>query len=300
MRPLARHLAACFALACAASVSPAIASTGHAVHAPAATDPLAALRYPITNDILPQLPGPDISVEVFKPVRPDPARLAIVQHGRNGKADAPHMMPLIRAYLDSGYTVVAPNAAYSHYNDSTGDGFGFTIDQHVADMRRAVRWARENAAMLGWDGKNFALAGHSMGGFAASFLAATRYADETVHVLTVAPFTSGTRQIEARRRAPHGLDNLRKELPHAAVEWPKHDIHQHVDKLTMPVSAIVGGRDTVTPATDVKAFFDDLPHPARFTIIPDEHHSLLGEGFYKTARQHIKFMDKQAAAKPAP
>lgn len=255
-------------------------------------------RYPINNRVRAALPGPEISVLVYRPARANTERLAVVMHGRNGRADAPHMKPVIAAYLARGYTVVAPDASFSNYNDSYGDGRGFTIGQHVADLNRTIAWARDNAAMLGWDGRRFALAGHSMGGFAVSYLAATRYAQDVVHVLAVAPFTSGERQMAAR--GPDGVRRLAMETPQAPQEWLRHDIHRHIDDLDMPVSAIVGGRDTVTPAADVRDYYRALPRPAYFTILPDQHHSLKGDQFFHTVLWQVRGMDRQAGVKRMP
>src|SRR5690606_30441403 len=104
--------------------------------------------------------------------------------------------------------------------------------------------------------------------------------------------TSGERQMEAR--GPEGRARLAQELPQAMEGWPRHDIHDYTDQLTMPVCAIVGDRDTVTPAHDVKDFFESVPQPGAFTIVPGQHHSMTGDEFYRTVRQDIERMEQMA------
>ena len=231
--------------------------------------------------------GPRISVEIFKPERSRSDLLTVLVHGRNGKADAPHMLPVAQAYNAADITVVSVDAANSQWNDSAGSAADFTMGQHVEDARRTITWAQANAQRLGWSGQRLALAGHSMGGYAVCYLAATAFNNRISHVLAVAPVVSGQRQIEVKARTPNGLESLRREVPQALDEWPKHDIAPYIDKLTMPVAVIVGQCDTVTLADDVAAFYRRLPNPAGLTIIDDGQHCLCEPAFDAALRQHI-------------
>ena len=236
--------------------------------------------------------GPLIHVGVFGPPRPT-GRLVFVAHGRNGKADAPHMTPVIRAYLGAGYTVVAPDCAHSCWNDSEGEAADFTMARHVADLRRSIEWATVHARTPGgaeelvWDGGRFALAGHSMGAYAACRLAATDYRDRTEHVLAVSPVVSGRRQIESRALQPGGLEDLRREVPGALEEWPRHDLFEIIHALEMPVGVIVGADDTVTRVSDVQDFCRHLPNPTGLNVVDHEHHCLLGPGFDRALAERL-------------
>ncbi|MCD8496732.1 MAG: alpha/beta hydrolase [Alphaproteobacteria bacterium] len=237
-----------------------------------------------------------MSVLVYKPAQSDSQKLAFVHHGRNGKADAPHMLPVIKAYLRQGYTVIAPNARYSAANDSAGEARDFTISAHTEDLARSIEWAKSNTEILGWDGISFALAGHSMGAYAATYLAATDYKDNTEHVLAISPFTSGERQIEARRSHPNGIEFLQRELPQAMAEWPTHDIFTVIDNLTMPVSVLVGEIDNITPSYFVADFYNRLPNPGTMEIVKGQHHCIINNDFSRVVENHLTGMNNIAVA----
>lgn len=219
-------------------------------------------------------------VHVYKPDGAcDGAKLAFVQHGRNGKAES--MEPVIKPYLEQGYIVVAPDARNSRWNDSAGQAEDFTIQAHIDDLRRTIEFAQENRDLIGWTSDEFALAGFSMGGFATSYLAATEFKDRVTHLMVTAPFTSGDHQLEARRDIPNGIENLKKEVPQAMDEWPTHNIFDHAHNLTMPVVVLVGEIDCVTPAKHVGQLAEAVRNNGslvHYEVLKGRHHYVHDNG----------------------
>lgn len=222
-------------------------------------------------------------------------RLAVTAHGRNGAARAPHMQKLIDAYRARGYVVVSPNCCASPWNDSAGNEGDFLLENHVRDVRRTVDWAIANASDTGWTGTHLALCGHSMGAYATARLAANEYAGRISHLLLVSPFTSGVRQIEAREKYhPDGIANLRRDVPRALDEWPRHDIFSVIDRLTLPVAVFAGGKDIVAPPENVGEFVARLPSPPLYRLLPDASHCLEGGDYQAELREAIDWLGVKA------
>jgi len=223
----------------------------------------------------PHAPDARMSVSVWVSAPSD--RLAVIAHGRNGAANAPHMMKLIDVYRARGYIVVSPDCCASAWNEAAGEERDFLLADHVRDVRRAIEWAEDNAATLGWSGEHLVLAGHSMGAYAVAHLAATDWHGRIGHLVLVSPFTSGTRQIEAREKYhPDGIANLRRDVPAALDEWPRHDIFTVIDKLTLPTAVIAGAKDIVAPPENVREFVERLPTAPAFLMLPEASHCLEG------------------------
>ena len=217
-----------------------------------------------------------MSLELWRTEVPS-GRLAVTAHGRNGAARAPHMQKLIDAYRARGYVIVSPNCCASAWNDSAGVEGDFLLENHVRDVRRTIDWVVANASAAGWNGTHLALCGHSMGAYAAARLAANEYAGRIAHLLLVSPFTSGVRQIEAREKYhPDGIANLRRDVPRALDEWPRHDVFQVIDRLTLPVAVFAGGKDIVAPPENVEEFVARLPSPPLYRLLPEASHCLEG------------------------
>ncbi|WP_237152632.1 alpha/beta fold hydrolase [Oryzibacter oryziterrae] len=223
-----------------------------------------------------------MSVEVFRQDEGARDKLALVVHGRNGLSHAPHMLKIIRPYVAQGYVVVAPNCTGSAWNDSAGEERDFLLASHTRDALRAADWALGHADEIGWTGDYFALAGHSMGGYSAARLAATDLRDRTRHLLLVSPFTSGARQLEARKaQGPEALAILAREVPRAIAEWPEHDIFPLATRLTLPVAVVAGVLDPVTPLANVREIAAVLPHLSELKILEQASHCLEG-GYYRS------------------
>ena len=242
----------------------------------------------------PDAPDARMGIDVWRTKAPSP-RLAITAHGRNGAAGAPHMQKLIDAYRARDYVVLSPDCCASAWNDSVGNEADFLLENHVRDVRRTIEWAIANAAALGWSGAHLALCGHSMGAYAAARLAANEYAGRVAHLLLVSPFTSGVRQIEAREKYhPDGIANLRRDVPRALDEWPRHDIFTMIDRLTMPVAVFAGAKDIVAPPENVAEFVERLPLPPIYRLLPEASHCLEGDDYQAELLDAIDRLDAAA------
>ena len=232
-----------------------------------------------------------MSIELWRTEAPS-GRLAVTAHGRNGAAQAPHMLKLVDAYRARGYVVVSPNCCASAWNDSAGSEADFLLENHVRDVLRTIDWTMSNAAAIGWSGGDLALCGHSMGAYAVARLAAHEYARHTSHLLLVSPFTSGVRQIEAREKYhPNGIANLKREVPRALDEWPRHDIFTLIDLLKLPVAVFAGGKDIVAPPENVEELVKRLPMPPFYRLLPEASHCLEGGDYQSELLAAIDWLD---------
>ena len=246
---------------------------------------------PLGNSDDPDAAAARMSIELWRTDERSP-RLAVTAHGRNGAARAPHMQKLIDAYRARGYVVVSPNCCASAWNDSAGKEADFLLENHVRDVRRTIDWAMVNAAAIGWSGDHLALCGHSMGAYAVARLAAREYAEKASHLLLVSPFTSGVRQIEAREKYhPNGVANLKREVPRALDEWPRHNIFTAIDVLKLPVAVFAGGKDIVAPPENVDEFVKRLPKPPFYRLLPDASHCLEGDDYRSELLAAIDWLD---------
>lgn len=249
---------------------------------------------PLGSSDFPDAADARMSVELWRTEAPS-SRLAITAHGRNGAARAPHMQKLIDAYRARDYVVLSPDCCASAWNDSAGSEADFLLENHVRDVRRTIEWAIANAATLGWSGSHLALCGHSMGAYAVARLAASEYLGRVAHLLLVSPFTSGARQIEARERYhPDGIANLKREVPRALDEWPRHDIFKVIDRLTLPVAVFAGAKDIVAPPENVREFVERLPSPPLYQLLPEASHCLEGGDYQTELIEAINWLDAAA------
>ncbi len=243
-----------------------------------------------------------MTLEVARPPAYDGTHICIVAHGLNSGARSPHIQHIAKAYHQAGYATVIPNLCHSNPNHSTGDLSGFTIAGHIRDLRRTIEWTLSAQQTLGWKGGSFALAGHSMGGFASCYLAAREYTAQVRHLLAVSPFTSGARSLKARINThfhPQGMEILRRDTPLAEQDWPQYSIYDHMEQLTMPVSAVVGADDTLTTPADIRDFCNALPHGVEMLIVENEHHCLVKDNIPALLAGRIAGLERAAASTPA-
>jgi pimeloyl-ACP methyl ester carboxylesterase len=230
-----------------------------------------AERVVLGDDEDPVSPDARIGLLVTRPTGATD-RLAVILHGRNGAAEAPHMDEIAAPYRARGYTVVLPDLSASEHNASAGTGADFTLEGQVRDALRTADWA-----LATFGARRIALAGHSMGAYAAGLLAATRLRAACRHLLLVAPFVSGRRQIEARAAAhPDGLRMLARELPQALTDWPRHDLTRQAARIAAPTAVVFCECDTVASRAAAEELLAALPAATGLTVLAGAQHCLEG------------------------
>ncbi|RAI03183.1 hypothetical protein DLJ53_01260 [Acuticoccus sediminis] len=206
---------------------------------------------------------------------------AVIAHGRNGAAGAPHMTPMIGAALKRGFTVVAPDLCCSAHNASAGDAGDFTMAAHHADLCRVVDFVA--AEEPGEPGQARVLVGHSMGAYAAVRIAAEGHRWEPTGVVAVSPVISGAALIAARKaQGGDALAALSRELPGALDEWRTHDVIPGAGNVRIPAAVVVGADDTVTPPADAAKLANALPRCVWRDVLPGEHHCPVGPDYMRS------------------
>lgn len=197
--------------------------------------------------------------------------LAVVAHGLNGAPQQPHMRTIIAALSQAGLSVVAPHLPHSAANASGNPTEGFTMEGTVGDLARVLDWLPEAGLP-----QPRIVAGHSMGGYAALRLAATR--EDVPAVLAVSPATAGRLLIDVHR-VEGALERLRGEVHAALDEWPLHDLAPLAGSIAQPVALIVGEMDHLTRPVDVDELRSRLPRVVFWRILPGDPHCPVGPDY---------------------
>lgn len=226
------------------------------------------------------LPGSagDMVVHVHEP--PGALRgVALVAHGRNGAAGQTHLLPVIAACLDRGLAVVVPDLCHSCANASPGAADAFTMAAHLADVAAALDLAGRMFPADPLAAPTRLLIGHSMGAYAAVRIAA-EHPDAVSGVLAISPVISGNALIAAREAmGPDALTALRREVPGALAEWPRHDLSGVAPAVHAPAAVIVGAEDALTRPADADTLCGWLPRCVYRQVVPGEHHCPTGPAY---------------------
>jgi pimeloyl-ACP methyl ester carboxylesterase len=209
---------------------------------------------------------------------------AVIQHGFAGAVAEEHTQAMIAAYLDNDYTVLAPDCTNS-FNDADGSIEASTMQSHLRDLEDAIAWAENQD----WYKQPFALAGHSLGGFAVLLYAESN--PQKIELLfPAAAALNGPLLEEAFAKylpeeyhqcKEYGWDIKEcsyKDGVYGYRYWRwfesmhDYDALAYVDRLTMPVLLIVGEQDEPCPPEHQQKLYDALPGPKEMHIIGDADH----------------------------
>ncbi|QIE57270.1 alpha/beta fold hydrolase [Pikeienuella piscinae] len=195
-------------------------------------------------------------------------RIAVLLHGRDGSADSDHMRLLADAYIGRGWSVLAPDLAHSRATPGSGDPERFSMTGHVRDARAAIGWVQARGP------ERLALAGHSIGAYAAAELAEEAQVD---HLIAVSPVLSGAALLAARRAmGPDAVAALAREAPEMRREMEALDAAPALARCLAPVAVMTGARDALTPPCDALAWFRAARVPRFFSVLPGESHCPTG------------------------
>ena len=210
--------------------------------------------------------------------------LAITQHGFSGSVVEEHTQATIAAYLDNGYTVFAPDCTNS-FNDADGSIEESTMQAHLHDLEDTIAWAEKQE----WYREPFALAGHSLGGFAV-LLYAENNSQKIKTLFPAAAALNGPLLAEAyAKNQPKQFQQFREygfDLKECSYKdgvtgyryWSwfesmyDYDALAYANRLRMPVLLIVGEQDESCPPEHQQKLYDALPGPKNMHIIESADH----------------------------
>lgn len=208
-------------------------------------------------------------------------KLAFVMHGLGGSKEQPHMLAMIEAFTDNGYTVVSWDAVHTFGESKGGLYEDATITNYYADLEDVIAWAKSQA----WYTEPFVLCGHSLGGISTA-LFAEKYPEKIKALAPLSAVVSGklSLQTKADDLETWERDGIRVTMSHDGkrekrLKWShiedrlKYDLLENVDKLTMPVLLIVGEKDDPTPPEHQQILFEQLPGKKEIHVIKGALHS---------------------------
>jgi pimeloyl-ACP methyl ester carboxylesterase len=211
--------------------------------------------------------------------------IVFVQHGYCGSVDGDHIKQIIATYKNNNYTVIAFDCTNS-CNDADGTVDQSTIDTHLHDLEDGIAWAAQQS----WYREPFALAGHSLGGFAA-LLFAEANPEKISHLFPASAVINGPAREESYARfapemlatfkagqfvlqntADDGVENVSCQAPDYFHSLFNYDVLPQAGKLHMPVLLMVGEKDTVCLPEHQWLLYQALPGPKEMHIIGGAEH----------------------------
>lgn len=190
--------------------------------------------------------------------------LAVVLHGRNGAPDQPHMVAVAEAYLRRGWRVLAPQLPYSLADPGSGPANRATMGIHRRASADVAGWAKQ-----AWPAEPFAVAGHSLGAYAAPHIEP----DNLQHLLAVSPALSGRALLSAREEmGGDAVAVLANEAPDMYAEMAGDDAEPALARLAAPAAVVTGAEDGLTPLKYAKRYVQAAPNARFFMALPGQHH----------------------------
>ncbi len=225
----------------------------------------------------------------------NPTGLAFTMHGLGGFKEQPGIMALVDTLLAKEYVIVNFDATNS-FGESEGAYEHATMQLHYEDLVDVIEWAKTQS----WYQEPFAIAGHSLGGYAVAQYAED-HAKEVKAVFPFALVVSGQLSYEAtekfypdklkswkesgwKEEQSNSKPGIIKRLPWSHMEERLlHDLRPSASKLTMPVLFVVGENDTSCPSDSQKILYDLVPGKKELHIVPNAPHT------FKTP-EHIEIL----------
>lgn len=199
-----------------------------------------------------------------------PKGTALVLHGRNGAPDQAQIAAISAAYLARGWRIVAPELPNSAALPASGPPNEVTMSRH----RRASEQVGAFAASR-WAGERMVVAGHSLGAYAAAFVACE--SPHIEHVLAVSPATSGLALLNARRAmGPAAVAELERDAPLMRTEMEAEDAAPALADLPAAVAVVSGELDGLVTLETARAYFSAAQNGRFFASLPGHHHCPAG------------------------
>jgi acetyl esterase/lipase len=137
-----------------------------------------------------------LKLDLYRPAQPNGAAVILVHGGGWSRGSKDMMGPPARLLAEQGFTVMAIEYRL------TGEA---PFPANIHDVKRAIRWARTNAAELGFDGSRICLEGHSAG----------------AHLVLLAAGTAD----DARLAPPEGLGGVPQTVAAVCAIYPPTLFH---------------------------------------------------------------------------
>lgn len=203
---------------------------------------------------------------VISDPKTEPSGTALVLHGRNGAPDQPQVSAITQAYLSRGWRVVAPELPNSAALPQSGPPEEVTMARHRNAAAQVLALVVER-----WPAGRRAVAGHSLGAYAAAHLGSDGH--EIHHILAVSPALSGRALLDARiAMGFSAVEALEREAPLMRAEMENEDATQALKGLRAPLAVISGELDGIVPLRAARAYFDAASNARFFAAIPNQHH----------------------------
>lgn len=208
------------------------------------------------------------------------------------------MRSFLKPYLDRGYTVLA----IRH-----GSSPRYGIPDAVSDVRRAIRFVRQNSERFGIDPSRMAALGMSAGGHLALMLATTGDdgqpdAEDSVDTVSsrLATVVALVPPTDLRVMVWDAADSDPVYRGFPALDLPLDDAAEnspllHVSKDDAPALVIMGGQDKLVPAQHgewIQKAFEKHDVPSQLVILENSGHGLEGEDRETAMRAILEWLDR--------
>lgn len=211
----------------------------------------------------------DLSIAVVVNKQPNSKGLAFVMHGLGGFKEQPHIQLIANTFQEADLTTILFDTTNS-IGESDGKYEDATMENYYEDLEDVISWSKSQP----WYQEPFILAGHSLGGYSVIRFA-EKYPEKVKGVFAWAPVVSGELSYKATEqsneliewqksgwkiRTSNSKPGLELRLPWShMLERLNHNLLPHAEKLTMPVTIIVGDQDIPCPSAHQKILFDVIP-----------------------------------------
>ncbi len=217
--------------------------------------------------------GLEIVGDILKPE--NPIGLVFVLHGLGGYKNQPSIKEIANTFYENNYSVVNFDATNS-FGESGGKYEDATFQKHYEDLCDVIDWVKKQD----WYKEPFALAGHSMGGYAV-----VRYTEEFQEKVrfTISYCGSVSGQLSLKIREKFEPEKLRewretgwtsrvsiskpgllKRLPWSHMEERlNHDLLPKAGNISTPVLIIVGEKDDSCPPEIQEILLNAIPETTK-------------------------------------
>ncbi|HEY1752814.1 MAG TPA: alpha/beta hydrolase [Caulobacteraceae bacterium] len=137
-----------------------------------------------------------LKLDIYRPQAPNRAAVLLVHGGGWSRGSKDMLGPAATALAEQGFVVLAQEYRL------TGEA---SFPANIHDVKRAIRWAKENAAELGFDADKLCLEGHSAG----------------AHLVLLAAGTPD----DARLAPPEGLGGVSQSVAAVCAIYPPTLFH---------------------------------------------------------------------------